>query len=41
LCEIDVPQHVPFSPLMDEWDSVVTLNILYFHLRRKSAAVGI
>jgi len=37
----DVQQHVPCSPLMDEWDSVVTLNVHPFHPRWKSPTVGI
>jgi len=36
----DVQQHVPCSPLMDEWDSVVTLNIHPFNPRGKIAHSG-
>jgi len=36
-CVTDVQQHVAFSTLMDEWDSVVPLNVHVFHPRGKSA----
>ena len=35
-CVTDVQQHVAFSTLMDEWDSVVPLNVHLFHPRGKS-----
>jgi len=40
-CVTDVKQHVPCSPLKDEWDSAVTLNVHNFHPRGKSPTVGI
>jgi hypothetical protein len=40
-CVTDVQQHASCSPLMDEWDSVVTLNVHPFHPRRNSPTVGI
>jgi len=32
----DVQQHLPCSPLMGEWDSVVTLNVHPFYPRQNS-----
>jgi len=40
-CVTDVHHHLPCSPLMDEWGSVVPLNIHPFLPRGKSPTVGI
>ena len=37
----DAQQNVPCSLLVDEWDSVVTLNVHPIHPTRKSPTVGI
>jgi hypothetical protein len=40
-CVTDVQQHVPCSPLMDEWDSVIPLHVHPLYPRWKSTTVGI
>jgi len=40
-CVTYVQQHAPCSTLMDEWGSVVSLNVHTFHGRGKSSAVRI
>jgi len=40
-CETDVLKHVPCSPLVIEWDSVVPLNLHPFYPSGKSSTVGI
>jgi hypothetical protein len=40
-CVTDVQQLVPCSPLMDEWDSVVTLNVHHFYPSGKMPTLGI
>jgi len=37
----DVQQHVPCSPLVNDWDSVVPLHVHPFHPNGKSSTVGI
>jgi len=40
-CVTDVQQHVACSTVVDEWDSVVPLNVHPLLPRRKSPTVGI
>ena len=40
-CATDVQQHVLCSTLLDEWHSVVTLNVHTLHPRGKPPTVGI
>jgi len=40
-CVTYVQQHAPCSTLMDEWGSVVSLNVHSIHGRGKSSAVRI